>query len=90
MKRNANGYMLVLQKTNAYSRAIFLLLSEVPNPKLHFTDTVPAHYKQGFFTGPGDIQQVTDQANQHDKKPHREHNTSFNPIFSNTVPIKRG
>jgi hypothetical protein len=57
-------------------------------PELHFAKPVFTHYNKRFFTGPGNVQQVTDCRNKDNKKPHREHITSFKLNFSNTVPIK--
>jgi hypothetical protein len=64
-----------------------LLPVQAFQPELHFADPVFAYHRKCFFTGPGNVQQVTDQKYQDYKKPHRKHDTSFNLLFPNTVPI---
>jgi hypothetical protein len=85
----AVNYYWLRQKSGCKLEPDTLGAVKIFKPELHLTNAVFTHYNKSFFTGPGNVQQVTDYENQNYKKPHWKHITSFKTLFSNTVPINK-
>ena len=69
----SSSYWKIIWCSSYVSWPEFLFITCSSDPELYFFQIIPANHQEVFFCCSGNIQEVTDRHNQHNKKPHREH-----------------